>query len=238
MTPLRHCLAAAALATLSLTAAHAQTMIGGGKFAPSFPIVINQPGSYKLAANLQVPAGTAGIHVQASGVTLDLNGYMITGSAGCTGAWPNMTCTSSSNGHVGVLGGAGVTVRNGRVSNFTLAVQLGDDAVAEDLVLETNAWYGLAMGHRGNARQVTTRLNAMYGVWIKNGIASNLLVTQSHRGVFMQGGMLQSSVVRDTTYAYDGNGFPSGVRDTFLQGTTMPYAGVSMGGNLCNLQPC
>jgi hypothetical protein len=238
MTPnSRTLIAAIALATVSAGAAQAQTSIGGGKAAISFPIVINEPGSYKLAANLLVPAGLVGIHVQSSGVTLDLNGYTIAGSSGCTGAWPNVTCASNNN-HKGVLGGPGVTVRNGRVTNFTYAIQLGDGSVAEDLTLDTNAWYGLAMGHQGTARHVTTRSNGLYGVWIKNGMASHLHVSQSHRGVFMQGGMLQSSVVRETTYAYDGNGFPSGVRDTFLQGQVVPYAGISMGGNLCNLQPC
>lgn len=43
-----------------------------------FPYIINQPGSYQLTSNLVVPAGTNGIGIAASNVTLDLNGFTIT----------------------------------------------------------------------------------------------------------------------------------------------------------------
>ena len=86
-------LALAAVAFIASTA-QAQTVIGAG--SPSFPIVINKSGSYKLAANLTVPAGADGI-VVASGVnvTLDLGGYQVSGAAactkaGCSGAAPSM----------------------------------------------------------------------------------------------------------------------------------------------------
>jgi hypothetical protein len=46
---------------VAASAAEAQTMIGGGKTSPNFPIVLNQPGSYKLANTLVVPAGTTAI---------------------------------------------------------------------------------------------------------------------------------------------------------------------------------
>ncbi len=42
-----------------------------------FPYIINQPGSYQLTSNLVVPAGTNGIGIAASNVTLDLNGFTI-----------------------------------------------------------------------------------------------------------------------------------------------------------------
>jgi hypothetical protein len=238
MMPLRTLLAAASLAAIASSAAQAQTMIGGGKIAPSFPIVISQPGSYRLAANLAVPLGSVGIHVQAAGVTLDLNGFSITGQANCTGPYTAMVCSHGGNGYTGVLAGNGVTLRNGRVSGFTMAVQLGDDGIAEELMLEANSMYGLVMGHRGTARHVTAKYNWLGGVWMKNGMASHLHVSQSSRGVFMQGGMLQSSVVRETTFPFGTNGLPSAVRDSFLQGTDSAAPGISMGGNLCNLQPC
>ncbi len=43
---------------------------------------ILNPGSYFLAEDLTVPAGTTGIRLEASDVTIDLNGYTIRGEAG------------------------------------------------------------------------------------------------------------------------------------------------------------
>src|SRR5262245_44146183 len=47
--------------------------------AGGFPHTISQPGSYKLSGNLAVPAGVNGIYISASNVTLDLNGFTISG---------------------------------------------------------------------------------------------------------------------------------------------------------------
>ena len=77
--------ATATLALLGSHAAQAQTMIGAGKAAISFPIVISQPGHYKLAGNLTVPNGsTHGIHVTSPHVTIDLNGFVLSGPNVCS----------------------------------------------------------------------------------------------------------------------------------------------------------
>ena len=65
----------------------ARALVGGVTpgDAPGFPVTISQPGSYRLASNLLVPAGTNGIEISASNVTLDLNGFTIAGGAGGSG---------------------------------------------------------------------------------------------------------------------------------------------------------
>src|SRR5882724_7856320 len=53
--------------------------------APGFPVTISQPGSFRLSGNLIVPdLNTTAIHITADRVTLDLNGFSITGPAVCT----------------------------------------------------------------------------------------------------------------------------------------------------------
>src|SRR5437870_13458443 len=67
----------------------------------SFPLVISQPGSYRLKGNITVPdENTTAISVQADYVTIDLNGYSIQGPATCTGL-PVTSCSPSSSGNDG-----------------------------------------------------------------------------------------------------------------------------------------
>jgi len=70
--------------------------------AQGFPIVISQPGSYRLDSNLVVPdANTTAIQITASNVNLDLNGFGIFGPTVCSGS-PATSCTPSGSG-TGVL---------------------------------------------------------------------------------------------------------------------------------------
>jgi hypothetical protein len=68
-----------------------------------FPYKITKPGSYKLTSNLVVPAGVDGIDILSQDVTLDLNGFSITGPVVCTGDDP-ATCPSATTG-IGIKAG-------------------------------------------------------------------------------------------------------------------------------------
>ena len=71
----------------------------------SFPLVISKSGSYKLRSNLTVPdANTTAIQIvdPASDVTIDLNGFTISGPTVCTGTPPSLVCTPTGAG-VGIL---------------------------------------------------------------------------------------------------------------------------------------
>src|SRR5512141_598037 len=62
---------------------HAQVGGIGPGDASGFPVTITQSGSYKLASNLTVASSTANaISIQADNVTLDLNGFSLTGPRG------------------------------------------------------------------------------------------------------------------------------------------------------------
>jgi len=54
-----------------------------GRFAPNaggFPLLITNPGSYRLTSNLTLPdENTIGILVNADDVTIDLNGFAVIG---------------------------------------------------------------------------------------------------------------------------------------------------------------
>ena len=72
------------------------------------PIVISQPGSYKLGENIQGLGFQHGIDITTSGVTLDLNGFEIVGSE--VGSWDGIHVAASAHD---------ITIRNGRIRLFT-----------------------------------------------------------------------------------------------------------------------
>lgn len=85
--------------------------------APGFPVTITQPGSYRLSGNLTVPFDTNGIEIQVAHVTVDLNGFRIAGD-GIGGI--GVTTRDQS----GSLSLAGITVRNGTITNFGIGILL------------------------------------------------------------------------------------------------------------------
>jgi hypothetical protein len=101
---------------------------------PGFPVSITQPGSYKLTANLIVPSGVNGIEISASNVTVDLNGFMISGPADtCV----NLFMCSPSYGIRVITAAQAITIRNGTISGFASRIDFGFNTrnLVEDLIL-------------------------------------------------------------------------------------------------------
>src|SRR5579871_6824042 len=93
--------------------------------AGGFPYKITQPGSYRLSGNLQVTAlNTDAIDIQANNVTLDLNGFSISGPVTCTGGGASLGCGPSSLGKGISSTGTNIIVRNGSVVGFFSGVAL------------------------------------------------------------------------------------------------------------------
>ena len=111
----------------------ARALVGGVTpgDTPGFPVTISQPGSYRLASNLLVPAGTNGIEISASNVSLDLNGFTIASGAGGSGvtlsgpdpnteiAVINGVISFMREGGVNLIGAGNCRVENLRVKGAT-----------------------------------------------------------------------------------------------------------------------
>jgi len=85
---------------------------------PGFPVTISQPGSYRLSGNLTVPdVNTTAILVTAENVSLDLNGFSVTGPNTCTfgTGCPFASGEGVMAGNFGVAGPRNVRVFNGTV---------------------------------------------------------------------------------------------------------------------------
>jgi parallel beta-helix repeat protein len=93
-----------------------QSKAQAGKITPGdaagFPVTLTRSGSYLLTSNLTISDNQDGIVIAANGVTIDLNGFRITGTGLGTGIHDNNVSRK------------GITIRNGTISNFNLAVRI------------------------------------------------------------------------------------------------------------------
>lgn len=107
--------------------------------SPGFPISITQPGSYRLSGNITVAANVInGIVISANNVTLDLNGFHVSGPAPTCSNFADPACASVSG--VTTLGFnqyTGIKVRNGAITGFNgqLSLVFSSQGEAEDLTL-------------------------------------------------------------------------------------------------------
>jgi len=115
--------------------------------AGGFPYKITQPGSYKLSGNLVVPANTNGIVIEANGVTLDLNGFAVSGPLSCTGLGESISCSNDPepNPTYGIVTTNldFATVKNGTVSGFSGGLNI--EGIAEDIFATSNLDYGISV---------------------------------------------------------------------------------------------
>jgi hypothetical protein len=90
-----------------------------------FPYKITEPGSYRLNGNLVVKAAdTTAINIDASNVTIDLNGFSITGPGASVGLY----------GVADLSADTAVAVRNGTIAGFSYGIQLNGSGGLKDFV--------------------------------------------------------------------------------------------------------
>lgn len=123
----------------SLDQVEARTVIDPRQPSFTFPYTISTPGSYYLATNLTPPANTNAIVVNSDNVTIDLNGFSITGvnSVGYTAIQVGIrTGFCARNGMVNkwTASGPGVTTTGGGIS-----AQYASGALFEKLILINNS---------------------------------------------------------------------------------------------------
>jgi hypothetical protein len=110
---------------------------------PGYPVVVAQPGSYRLTGNLNVPAGSNGLEL-GNGVDLDLAGFEIAGPISCLSGCPPV---GTGSGIVGTLfGGNQCAVSNGKVRGFAEdGVRLGLQAEVRRLRVTDIARHGISL---------------------------------------------------------------------------------------------
>ena len=155
------CFALPALAVDGVVLINQATVTAAG----GFPYKITQPGSYRLSGNLVVStAGTDAIDILADGVTIDLNGFTISGPIVCSGfpvqCGPSAGVASAivtiENPPSSGMHANSIVVRNGIVRGFQFGVSLeGKNNTVEEVTATGNTLGGIfvnfALVRRNNA---------------------------------------------------------------------------------------
>jgi hypothetical protein len=164
------------LATVAMVAAATPALAASGpkpiKQPSTFPIKINQSGSYIVTSNLVVTSKNQTVlKVTASYVTIDLGGFTISGpDNGGTGI--GVAASSVAN----------VLVQNGSVSGFGgTGVALGDSSTARNISAVSNGGVGISAGSGSLVSNCVASGNGGFGLSFTDATSgySNCVVTGS-----------------------------------------------------------
>ncbi len=129
----------------------------------SNPIIIEQPGSYRLTSNLIIQGGMNAIEITTSNVTLDLNGFSIMGEGAggpgsgivATGSGP-LTNITIVNGSVSDTGQVGIElglvescrIEKLNITRCNVGIISGLGCLIKDNVISGNLYLGLQLPHQ------------------------------------------------------------------------------------------
>ena len=218
---------------------------------PGFPITISLPGSYRLAGNLTVAdVNTSAIQIAADNVTLDLNGFAISGPLDCSRG-----CNPSSVGsgigvrtfpEPGQLPRFGITVRNGTIQGMgSHGIELnGDASVVEHINVRFNGHNGISLiagfdGAGSTARDSNAVRNGDVGISVTNGVVvSSTSSLNGKTGIVVGSGSASFNYMSDN---FGGLVMQSGhYVGNFMTRNLGPavFGGLNQGQNMCNNSPC
>lgn len=163
----------------------ASVMAAGG-----FPYTITQSGSYKLSGNLIVSGFVNGVVINASSVTLDLNGFSISGPVTCSGQ-PVSCVGLAGDGVTGLNTSNDLTIKNGTITGMSRGVILnGSGELVEEIHASQNSFGGIVLAGSGIVRRCTAASNGSLGIGVFHGgvVEANLATSNGFIGINAQRG--------------------------------------------------
>jgi hypothetical protein len=114
--------------------------------AGGYPYTIANPGSYILTSNLSVTGSLDGLIIGTNGVTIDLNGFSISGSG--------VGCATSHRAIRAANPGQQIVVRNGIINGFCFGISLGTttNVTVERMNITTSGNQAIATGENAMLR--------------------------------------------------------------------------------------
>src|SRR6266542_5221831 len=180
-----------------------------------FPIQICDSGSYRLDSNLILSAyDTDAIQISADNVTLDLNGFTISGPwvPGGTHFFGTGVYSPNSN----------ITIRNGKLTGFPQGIFVKGANEFVELVTVTGNYYGIdSWGDSTFVDRATATHNTFAGVVLYGGgMVTNSLVSSNGQGIYIGGA----------------GGY--GANTIINNSSADAVGGTSMGTNVCSSGKC
>lgn len=229
---------------------------------------ITQPGSYKLSGSLTVPTpNTSAIVIASNNVTIDLNGFSITGPVNCAGGpLCGIPVPNIGTGH-GIRAGAdlpaqgyfNITIRNGTIQGMGAdgIHILGDSITLKDLHIWSNGLSGILVRTPGGispqgqtnliVHHCTIQRNGSYGIKTEGGVITENTIDQSgNSGLNVQaatssgGGIVSRNVVsRSTDFGLLLQSGVSYVGNVLMGNVSgQVVGGINLGQNICNGVVC
>ncbi len=138
---------------------------------------ISQPGSYYLTGNITGVAGKHGVEIEASGVTLDLNGFDLVGAANAGGPFDGV--------HASLNGLANIAVVNGSVRDWQGSGVLieSTNCRVDGVCAKGNGVHGIYAGTNGAILNCSASENAFAGIRVfQGGRVTNCAATANGNG--------------------------------------------------------
>jgi hypothetical protein len=213
------------------------TVLANGGHFPYTISASNTGQSYRLTGPLVVPAGGGGIFVLANYVTIDLNGFSISGPGG------------KSDGIFANQGIIGTTVENGTVTGFGEGVSVNDNSLLKSVHVDSNNnGVGISVGNFSVVEGCTANSNGT-GIYCAGQgclIEGNGLNDNSAFGVEIAVGpslVLRNTIVSNTMNSAVGISAPNaqtGYGENVINGFGSGYVsgGTSMKNNVCGGALC
>lgn len=175
-------------------------------------VTIANPGKYVMTSSLSVNQNTTAIVITANDVTLDMNGFAITGPNNCDAP----PCTFPGIGiGIDALGSVRVSVSGGVIRGMgNIGIRIGHAARVERMRIESNGGNGVSAG--------------------EDALVAESVLRRNTRGVSLSaGGLLRHSQIslnRTAGASVGGGGYLGNV---FSGNPTHVEEGTNLGGNLC-----
>jgi len=217
------------------------TVISSG----NFPYRIKQPGSYKLSGNLNA-GGAEGISIEADNVTLDLNGFTISGGPGPGSSLATGITSSSRN----------VVVKNGVVAGFGTALNLTGSGQVSDIetwgvgAATVNGYVVVRCSFQGGFDGLTATASTISdsrvssfgnaGMNVTDSVVVNSVITGNFMGIAASNSTVIHNVINNNHLGINALSTLFG-GNTILnnsQGDIVPASSFSQGNNLCSKGPC
>jgi hypothetical protein len=199
-----------------------------------FPVTVTVAGSYRLTSNLTVAAtSTSGIKISVDNVTVDLNGFAISGPIICSGDGGGISCSPAGGGfEAGVeavcCGPAKTVVRNGTVNGFPNGIRVNSDSRVDSIIATSNENDGIVIGIRSAATRCLSHRNGDDGIATATGdVTDSVLfsenVTQDNGGDGIYMPNVQGTIRGNASASNGGNGIFGGA--TVVENTSRGNGG-------------